>query len=295
MVQKAYTLVDGSGFIHRAFHAFPPLADARGRPVGALYGFARMLLPLLERGESGALYVFFDAGRQTFRHKLYSGYKASRTQTDADLVVQFPFVRQFCTAFGIPHLEHPDFEADDLIASFATQISEKGCASTIVSSDKDLFQLLGSPIFLYDPMKKTLITPENVFDKYGVFPEKMIDFQALVGDQGDCVPGVPGIGPKTAANLLQAYQSLEGIYAHRAEIPSKKVQEKIASYKDQAFLSRELVTLRRDIEIPTDNAIAPFDRNKARDFLEAFSLPTLLPFLDRLSNRPTSATYPNPS
>ncbi|MDR0406794.1 MAG: hypothetical protein LBH38_01780 [Holosporales bacterium] len=289
ILEKSYILVDGSGFIHRAFHAFPPLTDTQGRPVGALYGFARMILPLLTQAERGALYVFFDAGRQTFRHELYAEYKTNRRQTDTTLAIQFPFVRQFCTAFSIPHFEHLNFEADDLIASFATQIAEKGSACTIVSSDKDLIQLINPHIALYDPMKKAFITPESVLNKYGILPEKMIAFQALVGDQSDCIPGVPGIGPKTAASLLQTYNSLEGIYAHLSDIMPPKVQEKISTYQEQAFLSRDLVTLKRDINIPENISALPLDKDKARRFLEVFSFTTLLPFLDHFSSHTTAA------
>jgi DNA polymerase-1 len=282
-------LIDGSGFIHRAFHAFPPLTDAQNRPVGALYGFARLLLPLLLQTGRNALHVFFDAGKQTFRHKLYPAYKAHRAAADADLVVQFPLVRQFCTAFGISYYEHPDFEADDLIASFAVQVPAPQQTCTIVSVDKDLLQLLSERIAVYDPMKKAFVTPEQVMAKYGIYPECMVDLQALVGDQSDGIPGVPGIGQKTAARLLQAYHSLDGIYAQLADISSKNIQEKLSAYKDLALLSRQLATLRHDVPIPRNSIPRPFDQDQARDFLETFSFHSLTPFLDRLARKGVAA------
>jgi DNA polymerase-1 len=288
-VNATYVLVDGSGFIHRAFHAFPPLTDDKNRPVGALYGFARLLLPLLIQAGRNALHVFFDAGKQTFRHKLYPMYKAHRAETPADLVFQFPLVRQFCAAFGVSHYEHPDFEADDLIASFATQIPISPQACTVVSVDKDLLQLLNPTVSVYDPIKKVFVVSEDVIAKYGVSPEQMIDFQALVGDQSDGVPGVPGIGPKTAATLLQTHRSLEDIYAHLHELPSRNIRDKIGANKDLAFLSRTLVTLRRDIPISLDKSSRPFDQDRARDFLEDFSFHSLTPFLDRLAQRLSAA------
>ncbi|MDR2417066.1 MAG: hypothetical protein LBD15_02780 [Holosporales bacterium] len=288
-MNTAYTLVDGSGFIHRAFHAFPPLTDDKNRPIGALYGFARLLLPLLMQVGRNALHVFFDAGRQTFRHKLYPAYKAHRAETPADLAFQFPLVRQFCAAFGVSYYEHPDFEADDLIASFSAQIPIPPQTCTIVSVDKDLLQLLSPAISVYDPIKKVSVAPEHVMGKYGVFPKQMIDFQALVGDQSDGVPGIPGIGPKTAASLLQAYQSLEGIYAHLHEISSQNIREKISANKELAVLSRTLVTLRRDVSIFPDKSPRPFDQDEARDFLEGFSFHSLTPFLDRLVRKLSAA------
>ncbi|MDR1267034.1 MAG: hypothetical protein LBJ70_01460 [Holosporales bacterium] len=273
-------LVDGSGFVHRAFHAFPPLVDPRQRPVGALYGFVRLLLPLLEKNPR--VYVFFDAGRQTFRHKLYAGYKASRAPTDPDLVVQFPWIRAFCEAFGVPYCEHLDFEADDLIASAATRFSARGENCTIVSIDKDLCQMISPSIALYDPVKKASVTREEVLRRYGVFPEKMVSFQALVGDPSDCVPGVPGVGPKKAMELLQPYDSLEDLYAHLHELPPPR-RALLEGHREQAFLSRDLVSLRRDINLPDFPVDRTFDISAARAFLEEFSFSTLLSTLDRLA------------
>ncbi|MDR0661872.1 MAG: hypothetical protein LBF76_00580 [Holosporales bacterium] len=276
-------LIDGSGFVHRAFHAFPPLKDPQQRPVGALFGFIRLLFPFLEQAvaDDGEVYVFFDAGRQTFRHRLYKEYKASRGPTDPDLAIQFPYVQQFCTAFGIPFFEHKDFEADDLIASAAAHLISEGRTCTVISSDKDLCQLIAPRIFLYDPMKRTFVTEEDVFHRYGVPPRKMRAFQALVGDASDCVPGVPGIGPKTAARLLQQYDTLEELYAHLVCLDSR-LRKKLEVYREQAFLSQMLVTLRHDISLQNFPRKSSLVREQACTFLEAFSFSTLFPALERL-------------
>ncbi|MDR2412413.1 MAG: hypothetical protein LBD66_02290 [Holosporales bacterium] len=277
-------LIDGSGFVHRAFHAFPPLKDPQQRPVGALFGFVRLLFPFLEQAVANdeEIYVFFDAGRQTFRHRLYQGYKASRGPTDPDLATQFPYVRQFCIAFGIPFFEHEYFEADDLIASAAAYLIAEGRTCTVVSSDKDLCQLIAPGVSLYDPMKHTFVTEEDVLRRYGAPPRKMRAFQALIGDASDCIPGVPSIGPKTAARLLQQYDTLEELYAHLVCLDSRW-RSRLEMDREQAFLSQTLVTLRHDVPLQNFPRRNSFMREQARTFLEAFSFSTFFPSLERLA------------
>jgi DNA polymerase-1 len=244
-MKKLY-LIDGSGFIFRAYHALPPLNNPHGEPVGAVYGFCNMLIKILQERQSDNIAVIFDASRKTFRQDIYPEYKAHRPPAPDDLIPQFQLIREACTAFGIPHIESNGFEADDLIATYAQQAIEQDTDVVIISSDKDLMQLINSHITLFDPIKNKIIAEDGVFEKFGVTPDKVIDIQALAGDSSDNVPGVPGIGPKTAAELINKFGSLESLYQNVNAITQTKRRESLINNQELAFISKKLVTLRKD-------------------------------------------------
>lgn len=253
-------LIDGSGFIFRAFHALPPLSRQDGTPVGAVLGFCNMMVRLLDETENAHMAVVFDAKRHTFRHEIFPEYKSNRSDPPADLVPQFQIIREACTAFNLPQLEMVGFEADDLIATLAKKAKAVGQDVIIVSSDKDLMQLIEPGITMMDPIKYTPIGPDEVMLKFGVSPNRVIDIQSLVGDSSDFVPGVPGIGVKTAAELINRYGSLDALYDHVHEIPQVKRRETLIENKDKALLSRRLVTLKDDV--PLEISLDTFNLEK---------------------------------
>jgi len=243
-------LVDGSGFIFRAYHALPPMSRPDGTPVNAVFGFSNMLSRLLKDHVGTHLAVIFDAGRLTFRNRLYDKYKAQRPEPPEDLRPQFALVREATRAFGVPAIELEDWEADDLIASYAVAVVAQGGRATIVSSDKDLMQLLRPGIDMLDPMKQKAIGLAEVMEKFGVGPEKLIDAQALIGDSVDNVPGVPGIGPKTAAQLIQEFGHLEGILAAAPGMKPSKRRDLLIEHAELARISRKLVELCCEVPLP---------------------------------------------
>ncbi|GCD53344.1 DNA polymerase I [Acetobacter pasteurianus] len=243
-------LVDGSGFIFRAFHALPPMTSPEGVPVNAVYGFTTMLARLLKDHVGTHLAVLFDASRQTFRSEIYPQYKAHRPEPPEDLRPQFSLIREATQAFNVPGIELPGWEADDLIASYATAIRAQGGTCTIVSSDKDLMQLVGDGVCMLDPIKQTPVGPTEVETKFGVPPTKVVDVQALMGDPTDNVPGVPGIGPKTAAALVQEYGTLEAVLNAAPEMKKSKRRDMLIEHADAARVSLQLVTLATDVPLP---------------------------------------------
>ena len=247
-------LIDGSGYIFRAFHALPPLTrPSDGLPVGAVHGFCAMLWKLLQdsRKASGPTHiaVIFDAGRATFRNAIYPQYKAHRPPAPEELIPQFPLIRNAVTAFNIASIEQDGFEADDIIATYAVQAQLAGADVTIVSSDKDLMQLVGPGISMLDTMKNKSINRDEVIEKFGVGPERVVDVQSLAGDSTDNVPGVPGIGVKTAAELIKEYGDLDSLLARAGEIKQPKRREKLIEFAEQARISRELVRLKQDVPV----------------------------------------------
>ena len=244
-------LIDGSGFIFRAYHALPPLTrKSDGLPVGAVAGFCNMLQKMLTGFGTGGpthLAVIFDYSGKSFRNDLYPAYKAHRPPAPEDLVPQFPLIREATRAFGLPSVEMEGYEADDLIATYARQAAAAGATVTVVSSDKDLMQLVGGGIDMLDPMKNRAIGPDEVREKFGVGPERVVDVQALAGDSTDNVPGAPGIGVKTAALLIGEYGDLDTLLARAAEIRQPKRRESLIENADQIRLSRELVRLKDDV------------------------------------------------
>ncbi len=251
--QSHVYLVDGSGFIFRAYHALPALTRTDGLPVGAVQGFCAMVWKLLNdlRGEDAPthLAVIFDHSATTFRNALYDGYKANRPEPPEDLVPQFALIREATEAFSLPSIEMDGFEADDLIATYARLAAEAGARVSIASSDKDLMQLVNDQVTMLDPMKVRRIGREEVIEKFGVPPEKVIDVQSLAGDSVDNVPGVPGIGIKTAAQLIEEYGDLDTLLARAEEIKQPKRRESLIEHADNARLSRELVTLKVDVDV----------------------------------------------
>ncbi len=250
-------LIDASGYVFRAFHALPPLTRASdGLPVGAVAGFCNMLWKLLEDLKAGDqpthFACIFDKSEHTFRNEYYAEYKAHRPPAPEELVPQFPLIRDAAVAFGTPALELAGFEADDLIATYARQAEAKGARVSIVSSDKDLMQLVTDKVCMLDTMKDRKIREPEVFEKFGVTPDKVVDVQSLCGDSVDNVPGVPGIGIKTAAQLIQEYGSLEALLERAGEIKQPKRRESLITYAEQARISKYLVTLRADVPVPSD-------------------------------------------
>jgi DNA polymerase-1 len=279
-------LVDGSAYIFRAFHALPPLTrKSDGLPVGAVAGFCNMLWKLLQDARDTDVgvtpthfAVIFDYSSQTFRKDLYPEYKANRSEPPEDLIPQFGLIREATKAFNLPCIEVEGYEADDIIATYARQAEAVGAHATIISSDKDLMQLVTDHVSMYDSMKDRQIGIAEVIEKFGVAPEKMIDLQALTGDSTDNIPGVPGIGPKTAAQLLDEYGDLDTLLERASEIKQNKRRENLIEFADQARLSRELVTLKTDtpLDIDLDGLkLEPQDGPKLIAFLKAMEFNTL--------------------
>ncbi|MGB3503198.1 MAG: DNA polymerase I [Mesorhizobium sp.] len=279
-------LVDGSGYIFRAYHALPPLTrKSDGLPVGAVSGFCNMLWKLMQDARNtdvgvtpSHFAVIFDYSSKTFRNELYPEYKANRSAPPEDLVPQFGLIRQATRAFDLPCIEMEGFEADDLIATYCRLAREAGADATVVSSDKDLMQLVGPQVAMYDPMKDKQIGVQEVIEKWGVPPEKMIDLQALTGDSVDNVPGVPGIGPKTAALLLEQFGDLDTLLERAGEIKQEKRREAIITNADKARISRELVRLKDDVpdvEALDTLELQPPNGPKLIGFLKAMEFTTL--------------------
>jgi DNA polymerase-1 len=277
-------LIDGSAYIFRAYHALPPLTrSSDGLSVGAVAGFCNMLWKFLEEMKGAEapthLAVIFDKSEVTFRNKLYPEYKAHRPPAPEDLVPQFPLIRDATRAFNLPCIEMGGFEADDLIATYARQAAASGASVRIVSSDKDLMQLIVEGVVqLYDPMKNRILGTDAVLEKFGVGPEQVIDAQALIGDSTDNVPGAPGIGPKTAAELLTTFGSLDAILERANEVKQQKRRETLINFADQIRLSRQLVTLKDDVEVEEkweSFALREPDPSMLLQFIDAMEFRTL--------------------
>ena len=243
-------LVDGSGFIFRAFHAIPPMTRADGIHVNAVFGFCNMLQKLLNDLKAENIAVIFDAGRKTFRNDIYADYKSHRPPPPPELIPQFALIRDATRAYGLPSIEVPHYEADDLIAAYAKEGVAKGQHVRIVSSDKDLMQLIRDGVEMFDPMKAIPIGLEDVFKKFGVTPDKVVDVQALAGDSTDNVPGVPGIGVKTAAELINQYGNLENLLKHASDIKQPKRRELLIEHAEKARISKKLVMLDDNAPLP---------------------------------------------
>ena len=280
-------LIDGSGYIFRAYYALPPLSrKSDGMPTGAVSGFCSMLFKLLEDSRSDDsvhkpthFAVIFDSAKKNFRNDIYSEYKANRSETPEDLAPQFEYIRKAVKAFSLPSIELINYEADDLIATYAKQIVDAGAKVTVISSDKDLMQLVSKKIRLYDPMKNKVLGENEVFEKFGVKPNQVIDVQSLAGDPSDNIPGVPGIGVKTAAELINKYKTLDVLLKNINEIPQNKRRETLLTNKDKAILSKKLVTLKEDVPVkekPEDFIMKNVDREKLFQFLREMEFNRLL-------------------
>jgi DNA polymerase-1 len=295
-------LVDGSSYIYRAFHALPPLTrKSDGLQLGAVYGFCGMLLKLLRdmtpEERPTHLAVVFDKSERTFRNELYPDYKAHRPDAPADLIPQFGLIREAVRAFDLPSLEQLGYEADDLIASYVREACEAGARATIVSSDKDLMQLVNDCVVMYDTMKERRIGPAEVVEKFGVPSDKVIEVQALIGDSTDNVPGVPGIGVKTAAQLIGEYGNLETLLARAAEIKQQKRREALIENADKARLSKILVTLDSHVplDVPlADIAVHDLDAKRLMAFFKAMEFNSLVRRVAEFSGVEPAAIEPDP-
>jgi len=285
--KKHFYLIDGSGYIFRAYYALPPLSrKSDGLPTGAVAGFCNMLFKLLEDAKSKEnkekpthFVVIFDSARKNFRNDIYEDYKANRSDAPDDLIPQFEYIRKSVEAFNIPAVEMINYEADDLIATYSKQITKLGSDVTIVSSDKDLMQLHDKKVRIYDPMKNKFIKKEDVIAKFGVTSDKVIDVQSLAGDSSDNVPGVPGIGVKTAAELINKFGSLEELLKNAETIKQNKRRETIIENKDKALISKKLVTLKNDVPVKNkldDFLLKEIDKKKLFNFLRDMEFNRLL-------------------
>ena len=275
---KKICLIDGSGYIFRAFYALPILTSPDGVPVNAVLGFVNMFMKLRAKIQCDLCLVLFDAKRQNFRNEIFKDYKATRKETPPELIPQFPIIREAVEALNLHFLEIEGYEADDLIATYAELAFKKGYEAIVVSADKDLMQLIKDGVQYYDAMKETFFTPENVKEKFGVLPDKVVDVQALSGDSIDNVPGVPGIGPKTAAELINTFGSLEEVLKRASEIKQNKRRETILQNIENAKISKQLVSLKKDVpvsqDIDTFVCRAP-DKQKVLGFLDKYALKSL--------------------
>ncbi len=252
-----FYLIDGSGYIFRAYYALPPLSrKSDGLPTGAVSGFCSMLFKLLEdaradnsKEKPSHFAVIFDSARKNFRNEIFSEYKANRSEAPEDLAPQFEYIRKSVKAFNLPSIELLNYEADDLIATYAKQITERGAKVTVISSDKDLMQLVSKDIRLFDPMKSKVIGEKEVIEKFGVKPNQVVDVQSLAGDSSDNIPGVPGIGIKTAAELINKYKNLDNLLKNVKNIKQNKRRETLLENSDKALLSKKLVTLKDDVPV----------------------------------------------
>jgi len=265
-VQSEVYLIDGSAYIYRAYHAITPLTTSHGLPTHAVYGFFNILRRILREKNPLYLAVAYDSKGPVFRHAMYSPYKANRAVMPDDLQVQIPYIKKLVQAFNICSFEIPGVEADDIIASAAKQLSRQGHKVIVVSGDKDLLQLIDEQVIVWEPMKDRIMDVQALHAKYNIEPQQLLDCFALIGDSSDNIPGVPGIGPKTAELLINKYKTLEGIYAHLSGMKSSKMKERLAENHEAVFLSRELIRLKEDIKLP--------------DMLDAYKLP--LPDDDQL-------------
>lgn len=271
-MNKRVCLIDGSGYIFRAFYALPPLTSPDGIPVNAVYGFTNMFMRLTQKIKCDYSLVLFDAKRQNFRNEIFPDYKGTRKEIPEDLIPQFDIIHQAVKALNLHYLDMEGYEADDLIATYADMALKADCDVTVISADKDLMQLIRPGVEFYDPMKDKYFTPEDVREKFGVYPDRVVDVQALAGDSTDNIPGVPGIGLKTAAELVNQFGSLEEVLNRAGEIKQNKRRETLLENIDKAKISLQLVTLKSDV--PVTHKIEEYACQKP-------DLPTILEFVSR--------------
>lgn len=285
-------LLDGSSYIFRAFFALPTLSNSSGLPTNAIYGFTNMMLRFLKTYRPEYLAVVLDAGRKTFRNQIYEEYKSNRPEAPPNLIPQFPYIRKVLGAMKVAVLEQEGYEADDLIATLAKQFSAQGVPVIVVSGDKDLMQLVNDGIRLLDSGKERWIGREGVRDKFGVEPEKVIEVMGLMGDSTDNIPGVKGIGEKTASALIQRYQSLENLFAHLDELDqsglkgAERIRKALLAGRDAAFMSRLLATVKSDVPLQVELAALRYqgwDRQKLQQLFAELEFSQLIKALDSSS------------
>ena len=289
---KRVFVVDAHSLIHQLFHALPEMTSPDGRPVNAVFGFVRDMIHLLTRYKPDFLICAFDAKEPSFRKEIYAEYKAHRPELDADIIPQIELIEQFLEALGIPVLRRPGFEADDIMATLASIVEAQGGECVLVTNDKDCRQLITDRVKLLNLRKETYIDREALLREWGVTPEQVVDFQALVGDSSDNVPGVPLIGPKAAQELLQRYGTLEALYERLAELPPGKKRDNLETYREQAFLSRELVRLRRDVPLdlqPQELRLKPVQIDRAIELCRQLGFRRLIADLQKLAPQQEAA------
>jgi 5'-3' exonuclease len=282
-------LIDGSSYIFRAFYAIPPLNNAAGLPTNAIFGFTNILLRFLKQYQPEYVAVALDAGRETFRNEMFAAYKGNRPEAPALLIPQFPYFRKVLEALNLPLLELPGYEADDIIATLCDRLADKGCELVVVSSDKDLMQLVTNGVKLLDSAKDHWIGKDEVREKFGVSPEQVIEVMGLMGDAVDNIPGVKGIGEKTAGALIQHFATLENLYDHLDEVKTMKlrgaarVRDLLEKKKDTAFLSRALATVKRDVPLETGLAelkFTGFNLDKTRALFTELEFTNLIKLIE---------------
>lgn len=284
-MKETIYLIDGSAYIYRAYHAIAPLSNSKGMATHAVLGFINMVNRLVRERTPEYLVIAFDSKGPVFRHDIYDEYKANRPPMPEDLREQVPYIKQFVEASNISMVECQGVEADDIIASLVKEFSDKGFKVVIVSGDKDLLQLVTEDVVMFDPMKNKELDVAEVRKKYGLGPEQLLDYFSLVGDSSDNVPGVPGVGPKTAEKLIGTFGSLDGVYERIDEMKKSKMKEKIVDNQESAFLSKQLIALKNDVDLPHDKA---FYQVKEPDADRLTALYTDLEFSSLLKNLDTS-------
>jgi len=283
MLTKASTLIiDGYGFAFRSFHIQPPLTY-KDFPVGCIYGFTSMLLKLISDFQPQRAAVVFDHAGPNFRHEIYPEYKQHRPPVPEALKMQLPLLRDAANALNFKVLEAAGFEADDIIASLAKKANSKGDRAIIISSDKDLMQLVNDKVWMFDPVNQIYIQLDEVVKKFGVTPTQMLDYLSIVGDSADNVPGIKGLGPKAASSLLQEFGNLENIYANLDKLPENKRKELLIQGKDSAFLSAKLVKLHDELEVPWEDLVweQPAGEN-IFEFLQKYGFKSLVPRAEKI-------------
>ena len=278
MSESRLILVDGSGYIFRAYYALPPMNNSKGIPTNAVYGFCNMMLRLIEEHPQDKILLILDAGKNTFRNTLYPEYKANRGEAPEDLIPQFGIIREAIEAFGLDVIEKKDFEADDVIASYVKYGEDKKIPTTVFSSDKDLFQLLSPNTRIMDPMKNVEIDEAKVMEKFGVGPDRITDVQALIGDSVDNIPGVPGIGPKTAAKLINEFGTFEELLEKKDQISNVRIKNLIHDHEESAKISHQLVILKNDLKLPIKiEKLKEFDDSpKLNEFFKKYEFKSLI-------------------
>jgi len=248
--QNRLILIDGSAYVFRAYYGLPSMNRSDGTPINAVFGFTNMLVKLIEDYRDDRMLVVFDAARENFRNTIFKDYKANRGETPEDLIPQFDIIRECVDAFNIPQIEIEGFEADDIIATYCKLAENQKTESIIVSSDKDLMQLVTKDVTMLDPMKNKKVGINQVIEKFGLPPEKVIQIQALTGDKIDNIPGAPGIGPKTALQLIEEFGDVHNLIKNANKIPQEKRRNVLIDHKEDILLSLKLVKLKNDIELP---------------------------------------------
>jgi DNA polymerase-1 len=290
-VSNTLYIIDGSAYIYRAYHAVAPLTNSSGQYTHAVYGFINIIRRLIKDKNPSRLFVAWDSRGKVFRHDMYSEYKANRPPMPDDLASQLPYIKKYVEAAAIASVEIPGVEADDIIATAALNFEKEGHKVVIVSGDKDLLQLVSDSITAWDPMKNKTIDIEGVKEKYNVGPDQLLDCFALMGDSSDNVPGVPGVGPKTAQKLINEHKTLDQLYADIDTLKKSKMKEKLIAHRDDAFMSRDLIRLKTDVELPADMdfSIGEADTTELYQLYEELEFKTLLKEVEVLDRVDTQA------